>query len=96
VEVLVTESAKQYLRRHGGAVYVRAHPHRCCTGTLTVLDLTTEPPPDASQFMFLAVEDVAVRYLGGPSGAPEQLTIKLAGVLSRHPVAFWDGCAYKP
>jgi hypothetical protein len=96
VEVLVTESAKQYLRRHGGTVYVRAHPHRCCTGTLTVLDLATEPPPDAADFMFLAVEDVAVRYLGGPSGAPEQLTIKLAGLLSRHPVAFWDGCAYKP
>jgi hypothetical protein len=96
VEVLVTEAAKQYLRCRGGTVYVRAHPHRCCTGTLTVLDLSTEPPPDASEYMLLGAEDVAVRYWGGPSGAPEQLTIRLAGVLSRHPVAFWDGCAYKP
>jgi hypothetical protein len=96
VEVLVTEAAKQYLRRRGGTVYVRAHPHRCCSGTLTVLDLTTEPPPDASAFTLLPADDVAVLYLGGPCGAPDQLSIKLAGVLSRHPVAFWDGCAYKP
>jgi hypothetical protein len=96
VEVLVTEAAKQYVRRRGGTVYVRAHPHRCCTGTLTVLDLTTEPPSDASEFTLLPVEDVAVLYLAGPCGAPHQLSIKLGGVLSRHPVAFWDGCAYKP
>jgi hypothetical protein len=96
VEVVVTEAAKQYVRQRGGTVYVRAHPHRCCTGTLTVLDLTTEVPTDASDFSLLQVDGVVVRYLGGSSGAPRQLTIKLGGVLSRHPVAHWDGCAYKP
>jgi hypothetical protein len=96
VEVLVTEAAQAYVRERGGAIYVRAHPHRCCTGTLTVLDLTTERPPDAADFALLPGEGVDVAYRGGLCGAPGQLSIKLAGVLSRHPVAFWDGCAYKP
>lgn len=94
--MLVTEAAQTYIRDRGGTIYVRAHPHRCCTGTLTVLDLATEPPWDASDFTLLPAEGVEVAYSGGPCGAPDQLSIRLAGLLSRHPVAFWDGCAYKP
>jgi hypothetical protein len=56
VEVSVTEGARDYIKSRGGSVYVRAHPHRCCTGALTVLDATTHPPTDAADFVALVAE----------------------------------------
>jgi hypothetical protein len=96
VEVVISEPARDYIRRHGGTVFVRSHPHRCCTGALTLLDVTTTAPGDASEFESLEAEGVGVRYSAGASGRPAQLTIDLRGILTRRPVAFWDGCAYKP
>jgi hypothetical protein len=96
MEVVVTETAREYIRRHGGTIFVRSHAHRCCTGGLTVLDVTTAPPTDASEFESFETAGVGVRFSGGSGGRPEQLTIDLRGVLARRPVAFWDGCAYKP
>jgi hypothetical protein len=96
VEVVIAQAARGYIRDHGGTVFVRSHPHRCCTGSLTLLDATTVAPEDASDFLSFDTGGIGVRFLGGSSGTPNQLTIELRGVLNRHPVAFWDGCAYKP
>jgi hypothetical protein len=96
VEVRISEPAKEYVRAGGGTVYVRAHPHRCCAGTITLLDVTTRRPKDVGAFVAVASDDIHVRFSGGSSGCPDQLVIKLAGVFKRHPVAFWDGCAIKP
>jgi hypothetical protein len=74
-------------------VFGRAHPHRCCTGSLTLLDTTTTPPADFESF---DTDGVAVRFHRGASEFPGQLATKLRGMLTRHPVAFWDGCAFKP
>jgi hypothetical protein len=95
VEILVSETAKDYVRAHGGTVYVRAHPHRCCTGSLTLLDTGTTVPTDSAAFETVGTDGVEVKFWGGPSGRPHQLVIELRGVLRRRPVAFWDGCAYK-
>ena len=38
---------------------------------------------------------VGVRFSGGDSGLPHHLVIELRGLLRRHPVAYWDGCAFK-
>lgn len=96
MEVVIAPTAREYIREHGGMVFVRSHPHRCCTGSLTLLDATTTPPEDASDFLSFDTGDIGVRYLGGSSGIPNQLTIELRGLFNRHPVAFWDGCAFKP
>jgi hypothetical protein len=96
VEVLISEGARDYIERHGGTVFVRSHAHRCCTGSLTLLDVRTTPPSDAAEFEPFDAEGVAVRFWGGADGRPNRLTIELRGVLARRPVAFWDGCAFKP
>jgi hypothetical protein len=96
VEVLISEGAREYIHRHGGTVFVRSHPHRCCTGSLTLLDVRTKPPSDASDFESCDTAEVGVRFYAGSGGRPDQLTIELGGVLTRRPVAFWDGCAFKP
>ena len=96
VEVLISEGAREYIERHGGTVFVRSHPHRCCTGSLTLLDVRTTPPSDAAEFEPFDTAGVDVRFYGGSEGRPNQLTIELRGILARRPVAFWDGCAFKP
>jgi hypothetical protein len=119
VEIVITKTAAAYIRDHGGTVFVRSHPHRCCTGSLTLLDTTTTPPADSADFESFNVGDagvgdagdgdgdagdvgdaelgeVGVRYHGGSSGFPGQLTIELRGLLRRHPVALWDGCRLQP
>jgi len=95
VQVTISKEAEEYVRAHGGSVYVRPHAHRCCTGSLTLLDTTTSSPEDAAAYRSFASGSVAVRYLAGAGEPPRQLTIELRGVLRRRPVAFWDGCAYK-
>jgi hypothetical protein len=96
MEVLISEGARDYIARHGGTVFVRSHPHRCCTGSLTLLDLRTTPPGDAADFEPFDTGGIGVRFSGGGGGEPNQLTIEMRGLLGRRPVAFWDGCAFKP
>jgi hypothetical protein len=96
VDVVISEEARGYIARHGGTVFVRSHPHRCCTGSLTLLDIRMTPPRDASEFEPFDTGGVGVRFYAGSEGRPTQLTIELRGVLARRPVAYWDGCAFKP
>jgi hypothetical protein len=95
VEVLVSGPAKEYVIARGGAVYVRAHSHRCCSGTLTLLDIWTKPPKDVTGFVAAASDDIEVKFSAGFSGQPHQLVIELRGMWRQHLVAYWDGCAYK-
>jgi hypothetical protein len=96
VEILISEAAASHIARHGGAVFVRPQAHRCCTGGLTLLDASTSSPPDAAAFDSIRAHGIDVRFASGPGGRPDQLHIELRGRRRPHPVALWDGCAYKP
>jgi hypothetical protein len=95
VDVVISEAAEEYILEHGGTIFVRSHAHRCCTGELTLLDCSTTRPGDAADFRTFDTAAVGVRFSGGESGLPHQLVIELRGLLRRHPVAYWDGCAFK-
>ncbi len=90
----MSESAREYVRGRGGAVYVSAHPHRCCTGPLTLLDASTEDRSGAGETEVVRVGEIDVRWLGGGE-RPERLNIELRGRLWPRLIASWDGCAYK-
>jgi len=96
VEVVVSPEAREFVDAHGGALYVRSHGHRCCAGPITLLDVTTQAPPDAGTFAPVGAADPTVRYRGDPAEGPHVLTIELRGILRRRLRAYWDGCAYKP
>jgi hypothetical protein len=97
MDVVISDSARDFLAEHGHVAYIRAHSHRCCSaGSLTLLKVETNAPSDAEHFSAFHVNDVDVRYLVGPLGAPSQLIIETRGRLRPHLVAFWDGCAFKP
>jgi hypothetical protein len=95
MDVVLSEAAEEYILHHGGTIFVRAHPHRCCTGALTLLDCTTTVPLDAARFQAFDTGAVGVRFSGGVSGLPHHLVIELRGLRRRHLVASWDGCAFK-
>ncbi len=96
MEVVVSEQAKAFADARGGVVYVRSHQHRCCSGPLTLLDTTTEPPADVADFVGIPARGLSVRYGGDPEAGPHVLTIELRGRLRRRLASYWDGCAYKP
>jgi hypothetical protein len=96
VDVVISESARDYIERRGGTVFVRPHRHRCCSGALTTLDTSVSPPTDAAAYESFPVGGIDVHFRVGSAGRPSELAIELRGLLHAHPVAFWDGCAYKP
>jgi hypothetical protein len=96
MDVVVSDSARDYVATHGGVAYVRAHSHRCCSaGSLTLLDIDVSAPKDAERFSATEGNGVDVRFLAGPLGEPRELVIDTRGRLRRHLVAYWDGCAFK-
>jgi hypothetical protein len=96
VNVVVSTEAKEYVRNRGGVLFVRSSHHRCCGGALTLLESTTEAPSDASDFLFVGSDEIEVKYHGGAVDRPHEMVIELRGVVRRRPVAYWDGCAFKP
>ena len=90
----MSDSAQEYVRGRGGAVYVSAQPHRCCTGPLTLLDASTDGRGRAGETEVVRVGDIDVRWLGGGE-RPAQLSIELRGRLWPRLIASWNGCAYK-
>jgi hypothetical protein len=96
MDVVVSDTAKDFVRARGGTVYVKAHPHTCCSGTMTLLDVKTTAPKDAASYVTTVASDINVMFRGGPGNQPHELMIELRGVLRQHLVAFWDGCAFKP
>jgi hypothetical protein len=96
MEVVVSDSARDYLAAHGGTAFVRANSHRCCSaGSLTLLDIDTDAPSDAVRFAVTDMPGLDIRFFVGTLGAPRQLVIDTRGRLRRHLVAYWDGCAFK-
>jgi hypothetical protein len=94
MKVVISAPARDYLRSHGGVLYVRALAHRWGTGPLTLLKVTAKAPEDASSFVAVSTDDVDIRVHGAQPGLHE-LEVGLQGVVRKHPVAFWNGCAYK-
>jgi hypothetical protein len=96
MEVVVSDAATDFVKDHGGVVYVRSHVHRCCRGPLTLLDVTTEAPTDAGDFVVIQSGKIVIKYRGDSVDQPHVLSIEEHGIVRRHLSAYWDGCVYKP
>jgi hypothetical protein len=95
VQIVLTDEARAHIAAAGGVLYVRSHSHRCCSGPITMLDATTEAPADPSPYRSCAAAGVTVMF-ASPGAGPDELTIELRGRRKKHPVAYWDGCVFRP
>jgi hypothetical protein len=96
VNLVASVEAEQYMKSHGGVLYVRSRRHRYCGGTLTLLDATTTAPCDAPDFLPVGTEAMDVRLRCDSAERPQELVIELRGRFRRRLVASWDGHALKP
>ncbi|MDR3649265.1 MAG: hypothetical protein P4L20_09255, partial [Acidimicrobiales bacterium] len=74
MDVVTSDEAREFAAARGGVVYVRSHSHRCCSGPMTLLDTTTDTPPDTGDFVGLPAAGLTVQYLGETEAGPHVLT----------------------
>ena len=94
MRVTASADAAEFIRAHGGQLFVRPAEHRSARLTLAFLKASVDPPPQALDFRrveargFLLFMDPALQTL------PEELLVVLRGRRHPHIEAYWDGLAY--
>jgi hypothetical protein len=91
VRVQASPEAVELVTEQGGKLYVWAKRARCCHGSITFLETSSEP----GERPFRRVESEGIElYLDARLGEPEELVIEAKGRRRKHVHAYWDGCAY--
>ena len=91
MRVEASPEAIQFVQERGGRLYVSAKRARCCHGTLTFLETSTQP--GETPFRRVDTEGIEL-YLDARLGEPEELVIEARGRRRKHVHAYWEGCAY--
>jgi hypothetical protein len=91
VQVQASREAIRCVEEQGGRLYVWAKRARCCGGSLTFLETSSEP--GERPFRRVDAEGIEL-YLDARLGEPEELVIEAKGLRRKHLRAYWDGCAY--
>jgi hypothetical protein len=95
VRVDVSPEAEEFVRGHGGQVWVwAARPRVCCMGTPAYMYAATDPPRDPSGFSPAHTAGLDVWYRIPGARRPDVLEIELRGKRRPHVEAYWDGCIY--
>ena len=94
MRVTASADAAEFIRAHGGQLFVWPAEHRSARLTLAFLKASVAPPPQALDFRrveargFLLFMDPALQTL------PEELLVVLRGRRHPHIEAYWDRLAY--
>jgi hypothetical protein len=75
----MSKAAEEYILDHGDTIFVRPHPHRCCTGQLTLLDSTTARPEDSANFLSSIPMPSASDSSAVTAGYPHHFVIERRG-----------------
>jgi hypothetical protein len=94
MRITATEEVRELARVRGGRLYVWTSAHRCCSGSLTLLEAATERPPGAER-RFREFEAGGIELLLDMGGQrlPEELVLELRG-RRRKLAAFWNDQAW--
>jgi hypothetical protein len=93
VKVIAKSDVADLVRRRGGRLYVWADPHRCCTGAMTYLATSSEPPPDRT-FAAHSADGFELYLDPGSASPPEELHLALKGWREERVEAYWNGCVF--
>jgi len=91
MRVEASPEAIRLVGEQGGKLYVWAKRARCCSGSITFLETSSEPGD--RPFRRVATESIEL-YLDARLGEPDELVIETSGRRWKHVHAYWNGCAY--
>jgi hypothetical protein len=91
MRVNASVEAIQLVQAQGGRLYVRAKRARCCHGSLTFLETSSDPGERA--FRRVPADGIEL-YFDERLGEPDELELEVGGLRRRHVHAYWNGCAY--
>ncbi|MDQ2982532.1 MAG: hypothetical protein M3R70_01205 [Actinomycetota bacterium] len=91
MRVKASPEAVGLVQEQGGKLYVWAKRSRCCHGSLTFLETSSEP--GERSFRRVNADGIEL-YLDERLGEPEELVVEAKGRRRKHVHAYWDGCAY--
>lgn len=91
MRVKASSEAIELVQAQGGKLYVRAKRARCCHGSLTFLETSSEP----GERSFRRVPATGIElYLDDGLREPDELELDIGGLRRKHVHAYWNGCAY--
>ena len=91
MRVKASQEAIQLIHAQGGSLYVRAKHTRCCHGSMTFLETSSE----AGERPFRRVPADGIElYLEQGMREPDELELDVGGLRRKHVHAYWNGCAY--
>jgi len=91
MRVEASPEAVRLVEEEGGRLYVWAKRARCCHGSITYLETSSQP----GERPFRRVDAAGIElYLDVRLGEPEELVIETSGRRRKHVHAYWNGCAY--
>jgi hypothetical protein len=94
MKITSTDEVRELARERGGRLYVWTSAHRCCSGSLTLLEAGTEMPREAER-RFREIDAGGFRLLLDMGGQrlPEELVLELRGRRGKL-AAFWNDQAW--
>ena len=91
MRVKASPEAIQLVQVQGGRLYVRAKHARCCHGSLTFLETSSEP--GERPFRRVPADGIEL-YFDEGLREPDVLELDVGGLRRKHVHAYWNGCAY--
>jgi hypothetical protein len=92
VRVVASPAVVRRVQTEGGKLFVWARSTRCCRGSVTFLEASTEAP--AREFRAVGGDAFEVFLDTRLARTPEELHVELHGRRRPRLAAYWDGCAY--
>jgi hypothetical protein len=93
MRVTATADAAQFIRAHGGQLFVWPAGHRSARLALALLEASVDPPPRALEFRRAGAGDFLLFLAPALQTLPDELLVVLRGRRHPHIEAYWDGLA---
>ena len=91
--VTLPDAAKDFVRGGGGSLYIWPSRHRCCSGTLTLLEAGSTAP--AAKRIWTRVDQADIQvFLDSSIPEAQEIDVLLRRWPRPHLTAFWNGCAW--
>lgn len=93
MQVETTAEVRSFIREHGGLLFVHARRFGNLVCGMTMLETTTEPPPDALEWRRIEAPGFLM-FVPRAMRLPKSMQLRVRGRFRRRVDALWEGCMY--